>query len=675
MAKKKRPGVRAAPSVRSSSDSVASGGFGRGESTRRGGMGDRGKSTRSGISTRSGLSTVGGGRSTHTTRSTSDWGDDDNNNDTKYEDKRPGIAQGTQKSVRELMKRAGSVGSGLGLSSHSGHKITHKQRKARPGLAVAPQGMSQRSNMTNNTSAGRSKYSRSGSNSGFSSNAGSGGGGGGGGSLSPPSTHHQNRPMKKQMSTRSMGTNKSSAHSVRSRNSRNGTAAAAAGTSSSRTKSVRSIQSAATGAGARSMHSKKSGHSRHSGYDHDDNDDYDEFHEENGDYENNDYYENNHDDYDDYDDADHHQQEETIVMPQTEEEIRKGLHTEQVTKGFFRKKVRSIKWYSADIDKVDAGKFEAQETIREEDADGANEGDNSSSGEYEADSDDESEVVVPDPWYTALGRGLLLLEKKGEETTPIKRWLRFLTWLTFLCDATSAIVTLAQFSEITYCCGKPILNIGNINADWAVIIRYATIFYLILILLEVYPVLRRGFPFNIVNPIIGFLITFALFFDDSYVEALIMWCIETAAVLSEFAVYRVKIRQVNMRSAEIKTLMPKTTKKKESFEDEDLYLRDLHKARRRYYVLKQEQRMDQRLLQYLHIAVYMNIIISSVVLMLILVVARNGGLCIANFDVPNPFAGDQLSSCTMCGGSAETGEVCEYCSPETETFQCYYPYS
>ena len=239
-------------------------------------------------------------------------------------------------------------------------------------------------------------------------------------------------------------------------------------------------------------------------------------------------------------------------------------------------------------------------------------------------------------------------------------------------DATAAIVSLVQFHGVTSCCGRPILNLGGININWPTVIRYATIFYLILILLEVYPVLRRGFPFNIVNPIIGFMITFALFFDDSYMEALIMWCIETLAVLSEFAVYRVKIRQVNMRAVEIKKLMPKTTKKKEAFEDEDEYLKDLHKARRRYYVLKQEQRMDQRLLQYLHLAVYMNIVMSSIVLMLILVIARNGGLCIENFDYPNPFASNQLARCTHC---TDPLEECQYCDPLTETYQCYFPYS
>ena len=644
MAKKKRPGVRAAPSVRSSGGSVASGLSG--VSSHRRGL-DRARSTRSGVSTRSGLS----GKSTHTAgdaRSvrSGHWDDDEK-------------SKGAP-SMRDLMKKAGSVGSGLGLSSASGHKISHKQRKARPGLAIAPQGMSTRSGLSQRREkmtrglSGRSGMSTGSTHRSRSPNAGSMNHSGHGDARSMASgSGHNNRPMKKQMSVRSLG-NKSahSAHSAKS---------------GVRQKSSRSLN--------RSAHSTRSGGMNRSQapsppdeelYDEFDEDNYDEY----GEYIGDDDDDEGDDEYDE--DMEFDEEEEAIAMPQTEEEIRRGLHTEQVTKGFFRKKVRSIKWYSADIDKVDAGNFEGQETIKEGNAD-----EESSSGEYETDSDDDSEEenVIPDPWYIALGRGLLLLEKKGEETTPIKRWLRFLTWLTFICDATAALVALVQFSgdSVAQCCGRDILNMGGINVQWSVIMRYATIFYLILILLEVYPVLRRGFPFNIVNPIIGFCISFALFFDDSYVEALIMWCIETCAVLSEFAVYRVKIRQVNMRAAEIKTLMPKTTKKKESFEDEDEYLKDLHKARRRYYVLKQEQRMDQRLLQYLHVAVYMNIVMSSIVLMLILVIARNGGLCIVGFDYPNPFTSNQIGRCDLCTSGPDI--PCQICLPEDDIHQCYFPYS
>ena len=643
MPKKKRPGVKAAPSVRSSGGSVASGLSG--ISSHRRGL-DRGRSTRSGVSTRSGLS----GRSTHTAGDarSGQWED---------EEKR------AAPSMRDLMKKAGSVGSGLGLSGASGHKISHKQRKARPGLAIAPQGMSTRSGLSQRrekmqrANSGRSGMSTGSTHRSRSPNMNTSGHGGGAGDARSTSRGHHHRPMKKQMSMRSLG-NKSahSAHSAKS---------------SSRQKSSRSLnQKSSRSLNNRSAHSTRSGMNRSQAPSPPDDEElYDEFDEDNYD-EYGEYIGEEGDEYDEDMEFDEDDEEEAMAMPQTEEEIRRGLHTEQVTKGFFRKKVRSIKWYSADIDKVDAGNFEGQETIKEGNAD-----EESSSGEYETDSDDDSEEenVIPDPWYIALGRGLLLLEKKGEETTPIKRWLRFLTWLTFICDATAALVALVQFSgdSVAQCCGRDILNMGGINVNWAVIMRYATIFYLILILLEVYPVLRRGFPFNIVNPIIGFCITFALFFDDDYVEALIMWCIETCAVLSEFAVYRVKIRQVNMRAAEIKTLMPKTTKKKESFEDEDEYLKDLHKARRRYYVLKQEQRMDQRLLQYLHVAVYMNIVMSSLVLMLILVIARNGGLCIVNFDYPNPFAGDQIGRCDLCTLGSEV--ACQVCTAEES--QCYFPYS
>lgn len=622
MAKKKRPGVKSAESIAQMGSSS------------RTGLG--GKSTHSAMSTRSGFSSAG--KSSHHGMK---WEDDDDRT-TASGMSRPGLggkggaAGGV--SMRSFMKTANSVASGLGGgSTHSGHKISHKQKKARPGLAVMPTNMQS-------------------TRTGISTRSGLSGGSGHSRKLRTGGT--SDHAPKKQMSMRSLDSGKSS-HSLSS------------------AKSKRSLSSAKSKRSVASAHSKRSlnrsGHSVRSGGtsamappsraksmrsvpEPPEDGSYSEYEEDLEEF----------DEDDEYSELMEEEEETVITMPQTEEEIRQGLHTEQVTKGFFRKKVRSIKWYSADIDKVDAGNYEPGETIEEEDED-------EGSSEYETDTEDsEGEPVIPDPWYIALGRGLFLLEKKGEETTPIKRWLRCLTWLTFICDATAAIVSLVQFSEIQTCCGEPILNLGGIDIEWQTVIQYSTIFYLVLILLEVYPVMRRGFPFNIVNPLIGFMITFALFFDDSYVEALIMWCIETCAVLSEFAVYRVKIRQVNMRAIEIKKLMPKTTKKKESFEDEDDYLKELHKARRRYYVLKQEQRMDQRLLQYLHLAVYMNIVMSSVVLMLILVIARNGGLCIEDYDYPNPFRSDQLARCSYC---SDPTEKCEYCDPLTETYQCYFPYS
>jgi hypothetical protein len=590
---------------------------------------NRGVSTRSGISTRSGLSgksghTTSGGKSVRSTGS-GDWSDDEGP-PTSATALRPGVGMAktksglADKSMRTLLKSANSVSSGLSIggSTHHSKGVSYKQRKARPGLAVAPQGASTTSGMTRqNSGLNRGLSSRSGMSSGSGHRIGK---------TSPANSNHDGT-MKKQMSMRSLGSEKSKHSLARSRSGR----------------SLASGKSAASGGNASSKSKRAPAPPAEEEYDDED------------------YYASDGEEYEeDLEDDDMPEEERTIVMPQTEEEIRKGLHTEQVTKGIFRKKVRSIKWYSADIDKVDAGKYEPGETIEE------------GGSEYESDSDDSQEVVPPDPWYIALGRGLLLLEKKGEETTPIKIWLRLLTWLTFICDATAAIVVLIQFDTVQQCCDRDIMNLGSINLDWQDIIRYAVIFYLILILLEVYPVLRRGFPFNIINPMIGFTISLALFFDDGYTEALIMWCIETIAVLCEFAAYRVKIRQINMRTVEIKTIMPKTTKKKESFEDEDEYLKDLHKARRRYYVLKQEQRMDKRLLQYLHVAVYMNIIMSSIILMLILVIARNGGLCIVDFDYPNPFASNQFERCNLC---PDPEQLCEVCHAATETYQCYIPYS
>ena len=594
MARIKRPGLKSPGGLRS------------GDSTRSSLSRDR--STRSTMS----KSGHGMGRSTRSTRSgmsagelsREDDGEDSNTNGTNP-------LQRTGQSMRNFLKTASSVSSGMGLSTgtgggstHSGGgkqkqppvKLSYKQKKARPGLAVAPQGFSSRRGMSTRGISTRSA-----------------------GSKANLSSHGSRR----QMSTRNL-----SGHSGHS--SGGGTV----GTATGRQKSSRTVQSSNSNSSGSKL--APTPPSDAEGVDDEDDEEYDEFAEDD--------------------------EEEILELPHTEEEIRKGLHTESVKKGFFRKKVRSIKWYSADIDKIDAGNFEEQ---------------NDSEDEYETDSDDDSETPpTPDPWYRILGRGLLLMERKGQDS-PTKRWIKCFTVFTFLCNLSSGLVAVAQYEGVEKCCGTFIHNMGRVHLNWPVIVQVCIYGYLFLILLEIYPVMRRGFPFNIFNSIFGYCITFALFFDDSVQEAWIMWSLETLSVLSEFCQYKIKIRQVNKRAIEIKKLRPKTTKKKETFEDEDDYLKDLHKARRRYYVIKQEQRNDQKLLRFMHIAVYLNLTVSSIMAMFILVISSNGGVCYSGYEYPNVFARDQLKRCNLIADPAygcDLEEHCQVCLPETEQYQCYYVY-
>jgi hypothetical protein len=267
---------------------------------------------------------------------------------------------------------------------------------------------------------------------------------------------------------------------------------------------------------------------------------------------------------------------------------------------------------------------------------------------------------------------LRCLPEDPDDVLTVKHYLRLVQWLVLLCDMSAGIVAVVTFSDVTYCCGKPILDIAGGSIPWKETIRYSTYVYLAMVFLEIYPVVRKGFPFNIVNPLVGFAITFAMFFDDSKTEALIMWGIESAGVFSEYFLYRLKIRDVANNAKLIKEVGRQTKHGRAPKEGEDpaIAARELTQMRQKYYQLKQEELTDHTLLWYLGMGCYANGILSLIVLTLILTISQSGGLCVDDFDLPNPFDMDQLGRCSLC---KEVLGVCEICTDVKE--QCYYPYS
>jgi len=267
---------------------------------------------------------------------------------------------------------------------------------------------------------------------------------------------------------------------------------------------------------------------------------------------------------------------------------------------------------------------------------------------------------------------LRCLPKDPDDMLSIKNWLLWVQWMTLVCDLVAAIVAFVTFQDVTYCCGTPILQIAG-QLHWKLLIRVLTYVYLAMVFLEIYPVVRQGFPFNIVNPLVGFVITFAMFFDDSMVEALTLWVIETTAIICEYALYRLKVRQNTQNAKELKEVGRKTKRLRKAGEDEDpdAPQQELTELRQRYYQLKEDQSTDKTMLWYLATGCYVNIVLSLIVLTLILTISQGGGLCVDNFKIPNPFNLDQLGSCPLCENV--TNGVCEICTNETS--QCYYPYS
>lgn len=152
----------------------------------------------------------------------------------------------------------------------------------------------------------------------------------------------------------------------------------------------------------------------------------------------------------------------------------------------------------------------------------------------------DKEFFDDDPeWKKAL-RWLRLLPPHKDEK-PLKKKIRIFTWLVLLFDFIAAMVAVTTYDGATTCCGEPIFSM-LINLNWDVFFRVITYLYLILIFAEIVPVVRQGLPFNILNPTLGFAITFAMFFDDSVAEAVAMWIIEATAIFFEFLIYRTKAR-------------------------------------------------------------------------------------------------------------------------------------
>lgn len=145
-----------------------------------------------------------------------------------------------------------------------------------------------------------------------------------------------------------------------------------------------------------------------------------------------------------------------------------------------------------------------------------------------------------DSWWKASLRYLRLLPPHKEETS-MKKKIRIFTWTAMLLDFVAAMVAVVQYDGSTECCGEPIFDI-LLDINWDVLFRVVTLMYLLLIFAEIIPVIKQGIPFNIVNPTVGFIITFGMFFDDSVMEAVVMWVIEAMAIFFEFLVYRVNAR-------------------------------------------------------------------------------------------------------------------------------------
>ena len=170
------------------------------------------------------------------------------------------------------------------------------------------------------------------------------------------------------------------------------------------------------------------------------------------------------------------------------------------------------------------------------------------------------------PWKTAMRYMRLLAPHKDESVQ--KRNIRIFTWTAMALDFIAAMVAVCTYKGATKCCGEDIFDI-MLDINWDVLFKFVTSLYLVVVFAEIIPVIKKGVPFNIINPTIGFMITIGMFFDDSVMEAVAMWIIEALAIFFEFLVYRTNAQIFRETNNKLKKI------------DQDLI--DLKKSRRHMF--------------------------------------------------------------------------------------------
>jgi len=324
---------------------------------------------------------------------------------------------------------------------------------------------------------------------------------------------------------------------------------------------------------------------------------------------------------------------------------------------------------------------------------------------------------------------------------PIKKKIRIVTWLALFLDFLNALVAIITYGgETTQCCEKSIMSAFGGSVDWDKTILVVTSLYMLLIFLEVLPVMRDAFPFNLFNPFIGFLITFAVFFSDSIMEAAIMWTVEALAVGCEVFNYQLRIQlfgkhktQLEQTKKEIQKLRRIKRKVKDRYEhgqvlvrggsddiltidldgedfdgDESLLgedmemqksnadiatatghsthttmsdignIRETRLLRERRHLMN-SQAEDERDLHYHLVGVSINVFLVILSLLMIVIIAKNGGMCIKGMQFGNIFKNDQLEKCFKYKECENPGDCEEHCPRDengdlTAEAQCYYPY-
>ena len=225
--------------------------------------------------------------------------------------------------------------------------------------------------------------------------------------------------------------------------------------------------------------------------------------------------------------------------------------------------------------------------------------------------------------------------------------------VSFVIDFLLAGVAIATFqNRVLTCCGLTPFDstLEDIDSaaddpdeikDWGRRIRIAIFSYPALLILESYPVLVKRIPLNVINPIIGYFITIATFFDSGRTEALILWGMEAASLLIEHI------------SRQIEKLKLERGPQEDETEEIDP---------------KKEERLET-VITFLNLS----IMFSFLVMVAIITISEKGGVCVTNNEWNILFPPDEEETGNKTCGQCTGKEFCEICFANGT--QCFIPYN
>jgi hypothetical protein len=291
-----------------------------------------------------------------------------------------------------------------------------------------------------------------------------------------------------------------------------------------------------------------------------------------------------------------------------------------------------------------------------------------------------------DPKWKEIMRTLNMLPPTPNERATQRNQRGFI-WASMTLDFIAALVSITTYDGVTTCCDVPIFDIASALINWDKFIRITTYIYMTMIFIEIFPVFSKGLPINLMNPFLGFAITFAMFFDDRILEAVTMWAIEAIAVIFEVLVTRLKIKEFNEGEERITActveLDFRRSKSSKSFDkaalenddNDDLKQLDKFRVERERRKLRIAQSAEAINLRYHYIGTIINCTLVLLSMSLIIGIGKNGGLCIYHLQAPNIFSNGQLEQCSACKDWPDDAEdPCQICDDDGIEHQCYYKY-